>query len=232
MPKTSGIRERNKGKHREPENQEIYFLNSLRGLVQNGSQCGANPAAALYPEKVPMRLANPSSRLHSRLRRCVFAGLSRQFWCLAWGAFTFHTAKSTSYLSNDPRSCVNCHVMRDEYDSWQKSMHHAAATCNHCHIPHAFLSKWLAKGELGWNNSVTFTTQDFHEPIQIKRKSFKELPENCIRATGIDFGNRRSRHADSGRPAELHPLPFQRRPWMARTVLAINPLQPNHRHVH
>ena len=131
-----------------------------------------------------MRLANPFSSLHSRLRRSVFAGLCAASLVFGMGAFTFHTAKGTSYLSNDPRSCVNCHVMRDEYDSWQKSSHHAVATCNDCHIPHAFLRKWLAKGEHGWNHSVAFTTQDFHEPIQIKRKSFEDLQENCIRCHG------------------------------------------------
>lgn len=100
------------------------------------------------------------------------------------GGFTFHTAKGTSYLSDDPRACANCHVMRDPYDSWQKSSHHAVATCNDCHVPHGFLSKWIAKGEHGWNHSVAFTTQNFHEPIQIKRKSFEDLQDNCLRCHG------------------------------------------------
>lgn len=97
------------------------------------------------------------------------------------GAFTFHTAKGTSYLSNDPNACVNCHVMRDQHESWQKSSHHAVATCNDCHVPHTFFRKWLAKAEHGWNHSAAFTTQNFHEPIEVKPKSFHDLQENCIR---------------------------------------------------
>jgi cytochrome c nitrite reductase small subunit len=71
--------------------------------------------------------------------------------------------------------------MREQHESWQKSSHHAVATCNDCHVPHSFIRKWLAKAEHGWNHSYAFTTQDFHEPIQVKPKSFHDLQENCIR---------------------------------------------------
>ncbi len=97
------------------------------------------------------------------------------------GAFTFHTAKGTSYMSNDPKTCVNCHVMREQYESWEKSSHHDIATCNDCHVPHAFVGKWLAKAEHGWNHSKAFTTGDYHDPIQVKPKSFRDLLENCQR---------------------------------------------------
>ena len=33
------------------------------------------------------------------------------------GAFTFVYAKGFSYLSSDPRACVNCHVMNEQYDA-------------------------------------------------------------------------------------------------------------------
>ena len=28
------------------------------------------------------------------------------------GSYTFYYAQGASYLSNDPRACVNCHIMR------------------------------------------------------------------------------------------------------------------------
>ncbi len=34
------------------------------------------------------------------------------------GAFTFVYAKGFSYLSTDPRACVNCHIMNQHYDAW------------------------------------------------------------------------------------------------------------------
>ena len=33
------------------------------------------------------------------------------------GAYTFVYAKGYSYLTNDPRACANCHIMRDHYDA-------------------------------------------------------------------------------------------------------------------
>jgi len=35
------------------------------------------------------------------------------------GEFTFGYAKGLSYLSADPRACVNCHIMNEQYDALQ-----------------------------------------------------------------------------------------------------------------
>jgi cytochrome c nitrite reductase small subunit len=96
------------------------------------------------------------------------------------GAFTFRYAEGLSYLSSDPRACVNCHIMRDEYASWQQSVHHATATCVQCHLPHDFVGKWWAKAVNGWNHSAAFTLQNFHEPIRIGPKNARILQENCV----------------------------------------------------
>lgn len=94
--------------------------------------------------------------------------------------FTFQYAEGTAYLSNDPKACANCHIMRDQYDGWQKSSHHAVATCNDCHTPHALVPKYLSKMENGFWHSKGFTLQDFHEPIQIKPRNATILQENCV----------------------------------------------------
>jgi len=96
------------------------------------------------------------------------------------GAYTFRHAEGASYLSTDPRACVNCHIMREQYDSWQKASHHAHATCVDCHLPHAGLAKWLAKAENGFWHSTAFTLQNFHEPIQIHEKNARILQANCV----------------------------------------------------
>ena len=75
------------------------------------------------------------------------------------GAFTFVYAKGFSYLSTDPRACVNRHVMNAQYDGWPKSGHRHTATCVGCHLPHAGLAKWLAKTEHGFRHSAAFTLQ-------------------------------------------------------------------------
>lgn len=97
------------------------------------------------------------------------------------GLFTFHTAKGTAYLSNDPQVCVGCHIMRAEYDGWQHSSHHTVAVCNDCHLPHeSVAAKLMVKALNGWHHSRAFTLQDFQEPIRIKPGNAKVLEDNCI----------------------------------------------------
>jgi cytochrome c nitrite reductase small subunit len=100
---------------------------------------------------------------------------------LGAGSYTVYYGEGLSYLSNDPKACVNCHIMREHYDGWQKASHHAVATCVECHLPHDFVSKWLAKAENGFWHSKGFTLQDFHEPIRIRGKNAAVLQQNCLR---------------------------------------------------
>lgn len=100
------------------------------------------------------------------------------------GAFTFDYAEGTSYFSTDPRACANCHIMWDQFDSWQKSSHHATAGCVDCHLPTTFFAKYLAKAENGYWHAKGFTFQDFHEPIMIKPGNAQILHDNCIRCHG------------------------------------------------
>ncbi len=108
----------------------------------------------------------------------VLAGMAGVFFGIS--AFTFWYGEGASYLSNDPRACVNCHVMRDQYDAWQKSPHHAVANCNDCHVPHALIPKYLAKAQAGFWHSKGFTLQDFHEPIRIKPENLDIVNHNCV----------------------------------------------------
>lgn len=96
------------------------------------------------------------------------------------GLYTFRYAEGLSYLSNDPKACMNCHIMREHYDSWTKSSHHAVATCNDCHVPHSIVGKYLTKMDNGWHHSVKFTLQNYPDPIRIRRANLIKLQQNCI----------------------------------------------------
>ncbi len=100
------------------------------------------------------------------------------------GSFAFHYADGLSYFSADPAACANCHIMNDEYASWQKGPHRAGATCVDCHLPHGLVAKWLAKGSHGYRHSKGFTLQDFHEPVQITPGDAVIVQENCVRCHG------------------------------------------------
>ena len=110
-------------------------------------------------------------------------------------AFTFDYAAGLSYLSSDPKACVNCHIMNDQFDSWRKGPHHSFATCNDCHVPPHFPDKYVAKARNGYHHSMGFTFQPprpdalgardvFEEPIQIKQKNSQILQDNCLRCHG------------------------------------------------
>ena len=100
---------------------------------------------------------------------------------LGVGAFTFGYAKGYSYLLDDPNACVNCHVMRPQFDGWLKSSHRAAATCNDCHTPAGLSPKYFAKARHGINHSVKFTTGWFPDVIRITRSSREETEQACLK---------------------------------------------------
>jgi cytochrome c nitrite reductase small subunit len=97
------------------------------------------------------------------------------------GMYTFAYAEGTSYLSEDPAACRNCHIMNDVYDAWERGPHHAVATCNDCHIPHRFPDKYVVKALDGFKHSAAFTLQNFHEPIRITAVDLGIVQNNCRR---------------------------------------------------
>lgn len=109
------------------------------------------------------------------LALCVAVGVAAGV-----GAYTFRYAEGLSYLSRDPKACVNCHIMNRQYDGWTKASHHGVAVCVDCHLPHSFLGKWYAKAENGYRHSKEFTAQTFFEPIFVKPDGREILQANCV----------------------------------------------------
>ena len=126
------------------------------------------------------RAAHTKSVLAGLTGAVIIGGLLGVFTGAA--GYTAHYANATSYLSDDPKACINCHIMNNQYDSWSRSSHHARASCNDCHVPHAsVISKYAVKAEHGYRHSKGFTLQDFHEPIQITKGSRDVVIDNCVR---------------------------------------------------
>lgn len=125
---------------------------------------------------------------------CLLGGL------LGAGGFTFREGEGLAYLGSASATCANCHIMREHYDGWQKASHHAWATCNDCHVPHAVIPKYLVKGENGFAHSKAFTLQDFHEPIRIRAKSARIVQRNCLRCHGDLVSDMLTRARDAGEP--------------------------------
>lgn len=96
------------------------------------------------------------------------------------GLYTFVYARGVSYLSEDPRACINCHIMRDHYDAWLNSSHRAVATCNDCHTPPGLFPKSANKAKNGFFHSLHFTTGKFPDPLRIT-PSNRDVTESACR---------------------------------------------------
>lgn len=95
---------------------------------------------------------------------------------------SLHLARATSYLSNDPAACVNCHVMAPYYATWERGSHGKVATCNDCHIPHDnIFNSYLYKAKDGMRHSYVFTFRLEPQVIRIKQTGKDVVQQNCVR---------------------------------------------------
>jgi cytochrome c nitrite reductase small subunit len=99
--------------------------------------------------------------------------------------YIFIVSNASSYLSDEPETCINCHVMNPQYASWQHSSHREVANCNDCHVPHNnVLNKYFFKAKDGMRHASMFTLRLEPQVIQIKEAGKKVVHQNCIRCHG------------------------------------------------
>jgi cytochrome c nitrite reductase small subunit len=98
------------------------------------------------------------------------------------GFYTLKVSNAMSYLSDDPETCINCHVMYPQYASWNHSSHREWATCSDCHVPHDnIFRKYYFKASDGARHATIFTARAEPQVIQIKQAGINVVQENCKR---------------------------------------------------
>lgn len=98
------------------------------------------------------------------------------------GIHVFYLSKASSYLSDAPKTCVNCHVMAPQYATWNHSSHRQVATCNDCHVPHEnVFRKYFFKGKDGVRHASMFALRMEPQVIFIKEAGKEVVHQNCIR---------------------------------------------------
>ncbi len=103
----------------------------------------------------------------------IFFGLS---------AYALYISKAVSYLSDNPETCINCHVMNPQYNDWAHSSHRTVATCNDCHVPQDnIFSKYLFKAQDGLRHATIFTMRTEPQVIFIREAGKAAVQSNCIR---------------------------------------------------
>jgi cytochrome c nitrite reductase small subunit len=96
--------------------------------------------------------------------------------------FAFRVSKATSYLSDEPKTCVNCHIMAPQYATWNHSAHREVTNCNDCHVPHNnIVNKFYFKAKDGMRHSVIFTLRNEPQVIFIHEAGQEVVHNNCIR---------------------------------------------------
>ncbi len=96
--------------------------------------------------------------------------------------FLLKISNATSYLSDSPETCINCHVMYPQYATWYHSSHREIATCTDCHVPHQNLAvKYLFKAKDGLRHATVFTLRGEPQVIVIKEAGREAVHQNCIR---------------------------------------------------
>lgn len=96
--------------------------------------------------------------------------------------FLVYISRFHAYLSEDPKTCINCHVMSSQYASWFHSSHREVATCNDCHVPHDnIFNKYYFKASDGLRHASIFTLRNEPQVIRIREEAKPVVQDNCIR---------------------------------------------------
>jgi len=91
-------------------------------------------------------------------------------------------SNSLSYLSDNPKTCINCHIMKPQLATWQHSSHRETAVCNDCHVPHNnIINKYFFKAKDGLRHATIFTLKREPQVIFIKEDGKSVVQDNCIR---------------------------------------------------
>jgi cytochrome c nitrite reductase small subunit len=114
---------------------------------------------------------------------CIFLGIA-----LGTGVITAHLGNAMSYLSTEPETCMNCHVMTDAYASWQRGSHGKTAVCVDCHVPHSNPVAMLAfKGMDGMKHSYVFTTRTEPQVLRLSKAAIPVVQANCLKCHKSHF---------------------------------------------
>ena len=96
--------------------------------------------------------------------------------------YIFYISKAHSYLSDNPKTCVNCHIMAPQFSTWSHSAHREVTNCNDCHVPHNnVLNKYYFKAKDGLRHATIFTLRNEPQVIHIHEPGQKVVQQNCVR---------------------------------------------------
>lgn len=104
------------------------------------------------------------------------------------GVVVARIANATSYLSNAPETCLNCHVMTNAHATWLRGSHGRVAVCNDCHVPQGNLvAKNAFKAMDGAKHSYVFTVRGEPQVLRLSAAAAHVVQANCVRCHANQF---------------------------------------------
>jgi len=143
--------------------------------------------------------------------------------------YLLHISRAASYLSDEPSTCMNCHIMAPQYATWSHSSHRENANCNDCHVPHQnMVRKYWFKAKDGMRHATIFTLRREPQVIMIREEGRQVVQENCIRCHSRLLTDNKVRmeracwecHRETphGRVNSLSSVPYARVPVQGSTI--------------
>lgn len=126
----------------------------------------------MFGIKIGFRFSNTSKVWLSVLLGIMFGG----------GIYFLYLLRAHTYLGDDSKACINCHIMTPYYATWMYSSHGRDATCNDCHVPNDnVVEKYAFKGMDGMKHVFAFLTHSEHQVPEAQEASSQVIMNNCIR---------------------------------------------------
>lgn len=164
----------------------------------------ANPSALLLMQSW-IRALFALSFIPAAWRLPVFAvfGIAVGLWLVL-----VRVSELPSYLSDSPRTCINCHVMVPQYVTWQRSSHFHFATCNDCHVPHENeMRKYAFKARDGLRHATIFAWRLEPQVIRATRESRHVIETNCRRCHQQTISSVPALHGNGRNCGDCHSVP-------------------------
>lgn len=126
----------------------------------------------MFKNKFAFKLSNANRIIFLILGGAIVGG----------GFYFLYLLRAHTYISDDPKACVNCHIMTPYYATWMHSSHGRDATCNDCHVPHDnAVKKYYFKGMDGMKHVFAFLTRSERQAPEAQKESDQVIMNNCIR---------------------------------------------------
>jgi cytochrome c nitrite reductase small subunit len=116
---------------------------------------------------------------------------SKSMWVFAAAVVVLIMFWASFYGSSDPKFCLNCHEMRDNYASWTKS-NHSKVDCAGCHIEPGVVNKIARKSQALGEVAKHFTSA-YKTPINkdssLSKNMSSEICTGCHKTPAkVDYG--------------------------------------------